>query len=179
MLVFLGIWGLLGLIIATIIVGMFIVGLFYFFIKQVRLYFNMLGELKKSATHPFDSQQRGDREQKAKLETTVSAFHLKESLLLWPRELKIICCLSLIIALLKTAFFTANMAGWKNDVSLFIALLLSLLSAFFISFAPIVGLFCIKLTGKLKKTIQQLEEGTMRQETTLCMQDVRGGKHDE
>ncbi|UNE53942.1 hypothetical protein [Bartonella machadoae] len=178
MLVFLGIWGLLGLIIAAIIVGMFIIGLFYSFIKQVRLYFNMLGELKKNAPHPLDSQQRGGRKQKAKLETTVPAFRLKESLLLWPRELKIICCLSLIIALLEAAFFTANMAGWKSDVSFFIALLLNFLSAFFVFFAPIVGLFCIKLTGKLKKTIQQLEEGTVRQET-FCMQDARGGKHDE
>ncbi len=163
----------------AILVGMATIGLHYFFIKRVRLYFNMLEELKKNTTHSLNSHQRETTEQNSAFDAAVPVFQFKESLFLWPRELKIICILSLIIVLLSASLATANMAGWKSDTSVFFLLLVNCVVSCFLFFAPFIALLCIKLTGKLKKTIQQLEEATAQQEKTICMQDVRGGKNDE
>ncbi|WP_208436286.1 hypothetical protein [Bartonella phoceensis] len=163
----------------VILIGMAIIGLCYFVIKRTRLYFNLLEELKKNAAHPSDDHQRKIMEQNAAYDPAVPAVPFKKSLFLWPRELKIICFLSLIIVLLQSVFFTANLAGWKSETSFVIIMLFSVLWFCFFLFAPFMGLFYIKLRSKLKKTIQQLEEATAQKEKTIFMQNARGEKNDQ
>ncbi|WP_273721327.1 MULTISPECIES: hypothetical protein [unclassified Bartonella] len=178
MLLFIGYWGLLGLIIIGIVIFMVLIGLHYFFIKRAKLYFHMLEKLKKNAGHLAPFQQRGTIEKNAALDTKTRLLSFKQSMLLWPKEFKIICVLSLLMVLLRAALLTANTAGWKGDVSGVIILLLSCLSEAFLFLAPIVGLLCLKLTGKLRKTIQQWEEEIVQQDKRISMQNALGGKND-
>ncbi|WP_244427523.1 hypothetical protein [Bartonella vinsonii] len=45
--------------------------------------------------------------------------------------------------------------------------------------SPVIGVFFIKLTGKLRKTLQQLEEAIEQRDKALCVQDAIGGKDDQ
>ncbi|GAA5100739.1 hypothetical protein [Bartonella acomydis] len=185
MLLFIGSWGLLGLIIIGIVVFMVLIGLPYFFVKRAKLYCKVSEELRKSikqeknALQHLQSEKKAMRQQNAALDARARLFSFKQSMLLWPKEFKIICVFSFIIVLLRSAFFTANIAGWKVDESGIITLLLTCLSVCFLFFAPIVGLLCIKLTSKLRKTMQQLEEAMTQRDKALGMQNARGEKNDQ
>ncbi|WP_208441539.1 hypothetical protein [Bartonella raoultii] len=148
---------------------MIIVGLHYFFTKQARLYFALLKARKNRATsrsHEGEVMEQND-----------SSLSLQDSLFVWPKECKRIFFLSLIIALLYAVFSTVKLAGWKSDVSAVITLLFNFISVCFLALAPILGIVCIKLTAKLRKMIQQLEEAVTPQNAPL-IPDGLGEKND-
>ncbi|WP_019219514.1 hypothetical protein [Bartonella florencae] len=150
---------------------MIIVGLHYFFIKRARLYFALFKTLKNNAAYPSHEGEA--------IEQNISFLSFKESLLLSTKECKRIFFFSLILALFYAAFSTLNLVGWKSDARAFITLLFHFISVCFLFFAPIIGLLCLKLTSKLKKMIQQLEEERLQQDKALSLQDVRGGTDDQ
>lgn len=161
MLFFIKYCSLLGRIMIASILCMVIIGLHYFFIKHARLYFRMLKELKNR----HFSHKEQIREQNR--DTDLHSLTFKESLFLWPRECKRIFFLSLSIALFYAVFSTITLAGWKSDVSAVLTVLFNFISVCFLALAPIIGILCIKLTGKLRKMIQQLEEAMAQQSASL------------
>ncbi len=72
-----------------------------------------------------------------------------------------------------------NLAKWKwweNDVSSFIMLLLGIAWCCVIILSPIIAVLFVKLSRKLRKTLQQLEEAIVQRDKALAMQDTIGGK---
>nr|WP_275064806.1 hypothetical protein [Bartonella sp. ML70XJBT.G] len=140
---------------------MVIIGLHYFFIKHARLYFAMLKELK--SRYLDDKGQVGEQN----CGTDMHSFAFKESLFLWPKECKRLFFLSLSFALFYAVFSTVKLAGWRSDVSAVLTVLFNFISVCFLALAPIIGVLCIKLTGKLRKMMQQLEEAMVQQDARL------------
>ncbi|WP_208436289.1 hypothetical protein [Bartonella phoceensis] len=169
-------WGLLGLTVIAILVCMLIVGLHYFFVKRMRLYFSMLKALEKSTKHPLASHEREMVGENVALDMKARLFTFRKSAALWPKECKVICVISLIFAVLYAVDSSPMLEGWKNDVHA--RVLLNFLSLYFLLFAPIIGVVCIKLNGKLKHKIQQLEEIIAQQEKAFRIQDARGSEND-
>lgn len=159
MLFFIKYCSLLGRVMLASMLCMVIIGLHYFFIKRARLYFAMLNELKK--------RHFSHKEQMSEQNRDTEMHSLKESLFLWPKECKRLFFLSLSIALFYAVFSTVKLAGWKSDVSAVLTLLFNFLSVCFLALAPIIGVLCIKLTGKLRKIMQQLEEAIVQQDAAL------------
>ncbi|WP_273782787.1 hypothetical protein [Bartonella sp. ML69XJBT] len=171
MLFFIKYCSLLGRIMLASMLCMVIIGLHYFFIKRARLYFHMLKELKNS--HLADKGHVAEQN----CDTDMHSFAFKESLFLWPKECKRLFFLSLSIALFYAVFSTVKLAGWRSDVSAVFTVLFNFLSVCFLALAPLIGVLCIKLTGKLRKMMQQLEEKIVQQDAPL-IPDRHGEKND-
>ncbi|EJF78614.1 hypothetical protein MCO_00599 [Bartonella sp. DB5-6] len=178
MLYFIGYWGLFGLIIMAILFFMVIVGLHYFFIKRVKLYFSMLKELKKRETSPLCSHEGKMKGKNLAFETEEPYFSCTKSMAFEPKECKILFFIAVIIAVLLAVgniVFTVDGKGNTNAL----VVLLSNISACAFFFIPIIGLLCMKLTSKLKKIIQLLEEATQQRDKVIHMQSAIGERNDK
>lgn len=175
---FIGYWGLFGLTIMVILFFMVIVGLHYFFIKRVRLYFSMLKELKKREIPPLCSHDGEMKGKNLAFKTGELSFSFAKSMAFKPKECKILFFISVIIAVLLAIGNIVFMGNGQDNTSVLGLLLRSVaVCAFF--FIPIIGLLCIKLTSKLKKTIQLLEEATQQRDKVVHMKSVIGEGNDE
>ncbi|WP_208433529.1 hypothetical protein [Bartonella taylorii] len=178
MLSFIGYWSLFGLIIIAILFFMVIVGLHYFFIKRVRLYFSMLKELKKRAIPPLCSHEGEIKGKDLVFERGAPSFSFTKFMAFEPKEYKILFFISVIIAVLLAVGNMVFTLDEKGDASVLV-LLLSNMAACAFFFIPIIGLLCIKMTSKLKKAIQLLEEAIQQRDKAVHMQSVIGEGNDE
>ncbi|WP_375668039.1 MULTISPECIES: hypothetical protein [unclassified Bartonella] len=178
----------LGGIVIAILMVMVIVRLPYLLIKHIRLSFKLAQDLKKSTTQQKHAiqQLRNDRGEMKRhnlahktLDAKMRFLNFKESLPFYSKECKIILFILILFAVLQSAFSIANFVWWKNDNVAFIMQLLSLIWLGIFLFFPIIGIMCIKLTRKLNKILQQLEEAIQQRDQAMRMQNVEGGQNDE
>ncbi|WP_245256282.1 hypothetical protein [Bartonella vinsonii] len=162
----------------AILFHMVVVGLPYVFIKRMRLYFSLLQELKNTP-QPLHSQERKGMGQNSVLDKGVNSLSFTEAMGFGPKECKILFFISLIIAVLQATFFIVKMIGWESGDSVFISLSSSFISTYLLFFTPIIGILCIKYTGKLRITLQQLEEAIEQRDRALRVQDAIGEKDDQ
>ncbi|WP_273718930.1 MULTISPECIES: hypothetical protein [Bartonella] len=178
----------LGLIIIVILMFMVIVRLPYRLIRHVRLSFKLTQELKKRTTQQKQAiqQLRNDQGEMKRhnlaleiLDAKMRFLNFKESLFLSSKECKIILFVFILFSLLESVFSIANLAWWKSDRIGFIMMLLSVISMGILLLSPIIGMVCIRLTRKLRETLQQLEEAIKQRDQEIRMQNVQGGQNDE
>ncbi|WP_273790888.1 hypothetical protein [Bartonella sp. CM31XJBT] len=178
----------LGGIVIAILMVMVIVRLPYLLIKYIRLSFKLAQGLKKSTTQQKQAiqQLRNDRGEMKRhnlahktLDAKMRFLNFKESLPFYSKECKIIFFILILFSVLQSAFSIANFVWWKNDNVAFIMQLLSLIWLGVLLFFPIIGIMCIKLTRKLNKILQQLEEAIQQRDQAMRMQNVEGGQNDE
>ncbi len=178
----------LGGIVIAILMVMVIVRLPYLLIKHIRLSFKLAQDLKKSTTQQKHAiqQLRNDRGEMKRhnlahktLDAKMRFLNFKESLPFYSKECKIIFFILILFSVLQSAFSIANFVWWKNDNVAFIMQLLSLIWLGVLLFFPIIGIMCIKLTRKLNKILQQLEEAIQQRDQAMRMQNVEGGQNDE
>ncbi len=175
---------MLGLIIIVILMLMVVIRLYYFFIKQLRLHCKVSQELRKSIIQEKNAllqlcgEKKGAQKQNAAFEAKVRLLSFKKSMLLWPKEFKVIFFLCFFYMVLKAFLSIGNWEWWKNDVSVFIIILEEILWSCALLLSPIVAVFFVKLSGKLRKTIQQLEEAIIQRDKARDMQNAIGGKDD-
>ncbi|WP_375650509.1 hypothetical protein [Bartonella sp. OT172YNZD] len=118
------------------------------------------------------------------LDAKIRFLNYKESLPLSSKECKIILFVFILFAVLQSAFSIAHLVWWKDSMASFIMPPLSGIRYNFIWLGillvfPIIGIMCIKLTRKLRKTLQQLEEAIKQRDQAIRMQNVEGGQSDE
>ncbi|WP_375623214.1 MULTISPECIES: hypothetical protein [unclassified Bartonella] len=118
------------------------------------------------------------------LDAKIRFLNFKESLPLSSKECKIILFVFILFAVLQSAFSIAHLVWWKDSMASFIMPPLSGIRYSFIWLGillvfPIIGIMCIKLTRKLRKTLQQLEEAIKQRDQAIRMQNVEGGQSDE
>ncbi|WP_208441534.1 hypothetical protein [Bartonella raoultii] len=177
-------FGVLGLIIIGILMLMVIIRVPYFLIKYLRLHCKLSQELRKSiiqeknALQQSRSHEKGMQKQNATLEAKARLLSFKASMMLWPREFKVLFFLYFLYVILQAFFSLANWEWWKNDVSYFIMMLVSIIWIGALLLSPLVALFFVKVSGKLRKTLQQLEEAIVQRDEALRAQDATGGNND-
>ncbi|PIT68129.1 hypothetical protein [Bartonella tribocorum] len=178
----------LGGIIIVILMLMVIIRLPYRLIKHVRLSFKLARELKKRTTQQKQAiqQLRNDQGEMKKhnlvpetLDAKMRFLNFKESLPLSSKEWKIILVVFVLFSLLQSAFSIANLVWWKSENANFIMILLSAVWLAILFLSPIIGMVCIKLTRKLRETLQQLEVAIKQRDQAIRMQNVQGGQNDE
>ncbi len=178
----------LGFIIIAILMVMVIVRLPYLLIKHMKLSFKFAQDVKKSTTQQKQAiqQLRNDRGEMKRhnlahktLDAKMRFLNFKESLPFYSKECKIILFILILFSVLQSAFSITNFVWWKSDSVAFIMQLLSLIWLGIFLFFPIIGIMCIKLTRKLNKTLQQLEEAIKQRDQAIRMQNVVGGQNDE
>lgn len=178
----------LALIIIVVLMFMVIVRLPYRLIKHVRLSFKLARELKKRTTQQKQAIQQlcndqGEMKTQSLVCETLDAkmrfLNFKESLPLYAKEGKIILFVFILISLIQSACSIANLAWWKSDRIGFIMMLLSAIWMGILLLFPIIGLMCIKLTRKLRETLQQLEVAIKQRDQAIRMQNVQGEQNDE
>ncbi len=174
--------GLLGLSIIGMFMFMIVVRVPYFLIKYLRVHCKVSQELRKSLTQEKDalqhlrSDKRGKQKQNAAVDAKIRLLSFKESMLFWPKEFKIIFFLCFFYVVLQSFLNLAKWKWWENDVSSFIMLLLGIAWCCVIILSPIIAVLFVKLSRKLRKTLQQLEEAIVQRDKALAMQDTIGGK---
>ncbi|WP_273760615.1 hypothetical protein [Bartonella sp. ML70XJBT.G] len=184
MAIFIKYFGLLGLIIIGILLMMVIIRVPYFLVKYLRLHCKLSQELRKNIIQEKDalqqsrSDKKGMQKQNAALEAKARLLSFKESMMLWPREFKVILFFSFLYVILQTFLAVKGWEWWKNDVSYFIMMLGSIIWVCALLLSPIIALFFVKVSGKLRKTIQQLEEAIVQRDEALRAQDAIGGNND-
>ncbi len=167
----------------------------YLLIKHMRLSFKLAQDVKKSTTQQKQAiqQLRNDlgemKRRNLALETLdakIRFLNFKESLPLYSKECKIILFICILFTILQFAFFIVHLVWWKSDMASFMIprfsigrIIYSLLWLGILLFSPIIGMMCIKLTRKLRKTLQQLEEAIEQRDQAIRMQNVEGGQNDE
>ncbi|WP_375692420.1 hypothetical protein [Bartonella sp. AP4SXKL] len=178
----------LGFTIIAIVMFMVMIRLPYRLIKHIRLSFKLSQDLKKSTTQKKQAIQQlcndlGEMKRHNLAHKTLDAkmrfLNFKESLPFYSKECKIIFFILILFSVLQSAFSIANFIWWKNDNVAFIMQLLSLIWLGVLLFFPIIGIMCIKLTRKLNKILQQLEEAIQQRDQAMRMQNVEGGQNDE
>ncbi|WP_330169232.1 hypothetical protein [Bartonella grahamii] len=185
----------LGCIIIAILMFMVMIRLPYLLIKHMRLSFKFAQDVKKSTTQQKQAiqQLRNDlgemKRRNLALETLdakIRFLNFKESLPLYSKECKIILFICILFTILQFAFFIVHLVWWKSDMASFMIprfsigrIIYSLLWLGILLFSPIIGMMCIKLTRKLRKTLQQLEEAIQQRDQAIRMQNVEGGQNDE
>ncbi|WP_375656424.1 hypothetical protein [Bartonella sp. CM120XJJH] len=173
-----------GLIIIAILMFMVMIRLPYLVIKHMKLSFKLAQDVKKNATQQKQAIQplRNDLGEMKRhnlvcdtLDAKMRFLNFKGSLPLYSKEYKIIFFIFIVFTVLQIACSIANFVWWKNDMVGFIMQLLSILCFGLLLFFPIIGMMCIKLTRKLNKTLQQLEEAIQQRDQAMRMQNVEGG----
>ncbi|PIT69168.1 hypothetical protein [Bartonella tribocorum] len=179
---------LLGVIIITILVFIVVVKLPYRLIRYMRLSFKLARELKKRTTQQKQAIQQlrndqGEMKRQSLVCETLDAkmrfLNFKESLPLYSKECKIILFVFILFSLLQSACSIANWVWWKSDRIGFIMMLLSAIWVGTLLLSPIIGMVCIKLTRKLRETLQQLEEAIKQRDQAIRMQNVQERQNDE
>ncbi|WP_375615896.1 MULTISPECIES: hypothetical protein [unclassified Bartonella] len=183
-----GFLAVLGGIIITILMVMVMIRLPYLMIKHLRVSCKLSQELKKNTRQQKQAIQQlrndqGEMKRQNLVRETLDAkmrfLNFKESLPLYPKECKIILFVFMLVLFLQATFSIANFGWWQSDMVGFILLLCNLIWLGFIFFVPIIGLMGIKLTKKLRKTLQQLEEAIQQRDQAIRMLNVEGGQNDE
>ncbi|WP_409361122.1 hypothetical protein ACRPOS_007510 [Bartonella heixiaziensis] len=160
----------------AILAVMVVFGLPYFFIKRVRLSFRVAEELQERAAQQLSRDEREIKGYNAALETRRHLLSFKKSMILWPKEYKVIFYITVIVEIVLAVVSVLIQLGWMSDVTSFITLLLSCIFSGSIVLAPLVwGLFII-ITGKLRKTIQKLEEAIAQRDKVVSVQNTIGEK---
>ncbi|WP_375641716.1 MULTISPECIES: hypothetical protein [unclassified Bartonella] len=188
-------WVFLGFIIIAILMVMVMVRIPYLLIKHMKLSFKFAQDVKKSTTQQKQAiqQLRNDLgEMKRRnlvcdtLDAKIRFLNFKESLPLYSKECKIILFICILFTILQFAFFIVHLVWWKSDMASFMIprfsigrIIYGLLCFGLLLFSPIIGMMCIKLTRKLNKTLQQLEEAIEQRDQAMRMQNVEGGQNDE
>ncbi|WP_273721667.1 hypothetical protein [Bartonella sp. ML71XJBT] len=184
MAIFIKYFGMFGLIIIGILMLMVIIRVPYFLIKYLRLHCKLSQELRKSiiqekdALQKLHSDKKGMQKQNAVLEAKARLLSFKTSMMLWPREFKVIFFFCFLYIILQVFFAVKGWEWWKNDISFFIMMLVSIIWVCALLLSPIIALFFVKLSRKLRKTIQQLEEAIVQRDEALRAQDAIGGNND-
>ncbi|WP_212112415.1 hypothetical protein [Bartonella queenslandensis] len=185
-------WAFLGGMIIAILMFMVMIRLPYLLIKHMRLSFKLAQELKKRTTQQKQAIQQlcndqGEMKRQNLTHKTLDAkvcfLNFKESLPLYAKEGKIILFVFILIYLLQFAFSIANLVWWKGYMIDFImppllGIRMLIWLGIFLLF-PIIGLMCIKLTRKLRETLQQLEVAIKQRDQAIRMQNVQGEQNDE
>ncbi|WP_039758338.1 hypothetical protein [Bartonella queenslandensis] len=178
----------LSFIIIAVLIFMVIVRLPYRLIKHMRLSFKLARELKKRTTQQKQAIQQlcndqGEMKTQSLVCETLDAkmrfLNFRESLPLYSKECKIILFVFILLSLIESAFSTANLLWWKSDRIAFIMMLLSVIWMGILLLSPIIGVMGIKLTRKLRETLQQLEVAIKQRDQAIRMQNVQGGQNDE
>ncbi|WP_254492412.1 hypothetical protein [Bartonella sp. B1099] len=175
----------LGGLIIVILMFMVIVRLPYLLIKHMRVSFKLARELKKNTTQQKQAIQQlcNDPEEMKKqnlthktLEAKMRFLNFKESLPLYAKECKIIFFIFILFSLLESAFSTTNLLWWKSDSIVFIMVLLSIIWIGILCLSPIMAIMGIKLTRKLRETLQQLDEVIEQRDQAIRMQNAQNEK---
>ncbi|WP_375647276.1 hypothetical protein [Bartonella sp. CR84HXZ] len=185
----------LGGIIIAILMVVVMIRIPYLLIKHMKLSFKLAQDVKKSTTQQKQAiqQLRNDLgEMKRRnlalktLDAKIRFLNFKESLPLYSKECKIILFICILFTILQFAFFIVHLVWWKSDMASFMIprfsigrIIYGLLCFGLLLFSPIIGMMCIKLTRKLNKTLQQLEEAIEQRDQAMRMQNVEGGQNDE
>ncbi|WP_375619927.1 hypothetical protein [Bartonella sp. TS25HLJMH] len=185
----------LGGIIIAILMVVVMIRIPYLLIKHMKLSFKLAQDVKKSTTQQKQAiqQLRNDlgemKRRNLALETLdakIRFLNFKESLPLYSKECKIILFICILFTILQFAFFIVHLVWWKSDMASFMIprfsigrIIYGLLCFGLLLFSPIIGMMCIKLTRKLNKTLQQLEEAIKQRDQAMRMQNVEGGQNDE
>ncbi|WP_375644492.1 hypothetical protein [Bartonella sp. MR100HLJHH] len=185
----------LGGIIIAILMVVVMIRIPYLLIKHMKLSFKLAQDVKKSTTQQKQAiqQLRNDlgemKRRNLALETLdakIRFLNFKESLPLYSKECKIILFICILFTILQFAFFIVHLVWWKSDMASFMIprfsigrIIYGLLCFGLLLFSPIIGMMCIKLTRKLNKTLQQLEEAIEQRDQAMRMQNVEGGQNDE
>ncbi|WP_375622861.1 MULTISPECIES: hypothetical protein [unclassified Bartonella] len=175
----------LGFIIIAILMVMVMVRLPYRLIKHIRLSFKLAQDLKKKTAQQKQAIQQLHNDQREMkkhnvvhktLDAKIRFLNFKESLPLSSKECKIIFFIFILFTVLQSACFIANFVWWKSDmVGVIMQLLNTSLWIGLFFFFPIIGVMCIKLTRKLNKILQQLEEAIQQRDQAIRMQNGHGG----
>ncbi|EJF80007.1 Uncharacterised protein [Candidatus Bartonella washoeensis] len=168
----------LGFSIIAFLAVMIVFGLPYFFIKRVRLSFRVAEELQERVAQQLSRDEREIKGHNAVLETRRRLLCFKKSMILWPKEYKVIFFITVAFVLFQAAISTAVQLEWNSDMTSFIMMFICIIWGAVISTPLIWGLVII-ITGKLKKTIQQLEEAIAKQDEAVSLQNTSGGKNDQ
>ncbi|WP_375694139.1 hypothetical protein [Bartonella sp. AD24XZML] len=185
----------LGFTIIAIVMFMVMIRLPYRLIKHMRLSFKLAQDLKKSTTQQKQAiqQLRNDLGEMKRhnlahktLDATMRFLNFKESLPLYSKECKIILFILILFAVLQSAFSIVHLISGKDSIASFIVPSLSRIRIIYsfiwlgiLLFFPIIGIMCIKLTRKLNKMLQQLEEAIQQRDQVIRMQNVVGRQNDE
>ncbi|WP_244427293.1 hypothetical protein [Bartonella rattimassiliensis] len=157
-------------------------------IKNMRLSFKLSQELKKSTTQQKYAIQklRDDKEEMKKqnlvcetLDAKIRFLTFKESIPLYSKECKIILFVCILISGLQSTCAIANFIWWKSEMVDFIMLLGSTMWLGAVLVVLIIAGMCIKLTKKLKKTLQQLEEAIRQRDHAIRIKNAEGEQNDE
>ncbi|WP_406604087.1 hypothetical protein [Bartonella gliris] len=176
LILFLASLGFLGFIIMVILAFMIVFGLPYFFIKRVRLSFSIAEELQARAACQLSRDESEMKGHNAALETRRRLLSFKKAMILWPKEYKVIFFITVAFVIFQAAVSMAIQLGWRSDVSDFITLLLVCIIWGAVIFTPLIWGLVTILTGKLKKTIQQLEEAIAKQDEAVQSTECHRGK---
>ncbi|WP_139412390.1 hypothetical protein [Bartonella mastomydis] len=175
----------LGIIIITILMFMVMVRLPYLLIKYMRVSFKLSQELKKNTTQQKQAIQQlcNDCEEMRRqnlthktLEAKMRFLNFKESLPLYAKEWKIIFFIFILIFLLQITCSITNLLWWKSDSIVFIMLILNLIWIGILCLSPIIAMMSIKLTRKLRETLQQLDEAIKQRDRAIRMQNAQSEK---
>ncbi|WP_375617928.1 MULTISPECIES: hypothetical protein [unclassified Bartonella] len=185
----------LGGIIIAILMFMVMIRLPYLLIKHMKLSFKLAQDVKKSTTQQKQAiqQLRNDLGEMKRhnlahktLDAKIRFLNFKESLPLYSKECKIILFIFILFTVLQFAFSIVHLVWWKDSMVSFIVprfsigrIIYGLLWLGVLLFSPIIGMMCIKLTRKLNKMLQQLEEAIQQRDQVIRMQNVVGGQNDE
>ncbi|EJF82534.1 hypothetical protein MCU_01416 [Bartonella elizabethae Re6043vi] len=175
----------LGIIIIAILMCMVIVRLPYLLIKHMRVSFKLSQKLKKNTMRQKKAiqQLRNDCEEMKRqnlthktLEAKMRFLNFKESLPLYAKECKIIFFVFILIFLLQITCSTTNLLWWKNNSIVFITQILNFIWLVTLLIVPIIAMMGIKLTRKLRETLQQLDEAIEQRDQAIRMQNAQNEK---
>ncbi|UTO28179.1 hypothetical protein [Bartonella harrusi] len=176
----------LSVVVFAIFVNMIIVMPYYAFFKRLRLYYWVKQQKRTLKEQPqrFCQLEKSEKEQvyqNSILDTEEKAFIFQKWLAFSWKDYSLVSCLSLIIMAFKTYVYIAffQQMGPHVDEKRFVVLVCFVMALFLISACvflsvPVIVVLRARLTSRLKKKIQQLEELTRKQEKSVYQEKARG-----